>query len=90
MTHTDAVSGRKVSMWLWGVACIAGCGALGFLLDHQFARTNTGFYGTIGLMLGVTASTYLDERAGNRPLWWTGIGAFVVLWYLGLQIFFSP
>jgi hypothetical protein len=89
MNRTEAGPGRKVSVLLWGVLCIAGLGALGIALDQLLPGKNTGFYATLGVMVGVTVSTYLEAMEKQRPMWWTRIGALVVIWFLVLRIFFK-
>ena len=89
MNRTEAGPGRRVSVLLWGVAGVAGGGALGFVLDQVLPGKNTGFYSMLGVMVGLTVSTYLEEREKPRPMWWTRIGILVVIWFLALRIFFK-
>jgi hypothetical protein len=74
---------------LWGVLCVATGGAIGFALDEFLPGKNTGFYSTVGLMIGLTLSTYLEQRERKSSWRWTALGALVVVWYLALRIFFK-
>ncbi len=89
MTRTVAAPGRKVSVLLWGVLCVAGCGAIGIALEQFLPGTKTGFYPTVGLMIGLTLSTYLEYRERKSSWLWTALGAVAVVWYLALRIFFK-
>jgi len=76
-------------MLLWGVLGVAAGGSIGIALDEFLPGKNTGFYSTVGVMIGLTLSTYLAQREGKSSWLWTALGAVAVVWYLALRIFFK-
>jgi hypothetical protein len=58
--------------------------ALGAVFGSYLNDTSTGM--SLGLMVGATISMLLDYRSGKRSIVWAIVGAFAVVWTLGLVL----
>lgn len=74
---------------LWGVLCVALGGAIGFALDQILPGRNTGFCSTVGVLTGLTLSTYLEQKEKRGSMGGVALTSLILVWFLGLRIFFK-